>query len=53
MFNRAFFKLLSTEKVIIAMNWEPNANGITQILQLLNESQSTDTNIQRSVQQVL
>ena len=33
--------------------WEPLADGLQQIIQLLRESQSTDNNIQRNVQKVL
>lgn len=35
------------------MNWQPEAQGLAQILQLLRESQSPDTTIQRSVQKRL
>ena len=35
------------------MNWQPEENGLSQILQLLRESQSPDTRIQREVQQRL
>uniref|UniRef100_A0A8C5GZS9 Transportin-1 n=1 Tax=Gouania willdenowi TaxID=441366 RepID=A0A8C5GZS9_GOUWI len=33
--------------------WKPDEQGLTQILQLLKESQSPDTSMQRSVQQRL
>ena len=36
-----------------AMNWRPEQAGLQQILQLLKESQSPDTNTQRAVQQKL
>ena len=39
--------------MVSAMNWVPESNGLTQILQLLRESQSPDTRIQREVQQRL
>jgi hypothetical protein len=32
--------------------WKPLAEGLSQIIQLLKESQSTDNNIQRNVQKV-
>ena len=32
--------------------WQPEENGLRQILQLLKESQSPDTETQRAVQQV-
>ena len=34
------------------MNWVPNEEGLSQILQLLRESQSENTEVQRNVQQV-
>ena len=34
------------------MAWQPEENGLRQILQLLKESQSPDTATQRNVQQV-
>lgn len=34
------------------MAWQPEENGLGQILQLLRESQSPDTATQRAVQQV-
>ena len=34
------------------MTWQPQQEGLSQILQLLKESQSPDTAIQRTVQQV-
>lgn len=34
------------------MTWQPSEEGLLQIIQLLKESQSPDTNIQRAVQQV-
>lgn len=34
------------------MAWQPEENGLRQILQLLKESQSPDNEIQRNVQQV-
>jgi len=34
------------------MTWQPDASGLEQIIQLLKESQSPDTEIQRQVQQV-
>lgn len=34
------------------MSWQPQEEGLRQILQLLKESQSPDTAIQRAVQQV-
>lgn len=34
------------------MTWQPQEEGLRQIIQLLKESQSPDTNIQRAVQQV-
>ena len=43
---------LSQEKDKMAMSWQPEPNGLQQILQLLKESQSPDTETQRSVQQV-
>lgn len=36
----------------MALAWQPNTDGLEQILQLLKESQSPDTEIQRAVQQV-
>lgn len=36
----------------IGMTWQPQQEGLQQILQLLKESQSPDTAIQRTVQQV-
>ena len=35
------------------MNWQPEQNGLQQILQLLRESQSPDNATQRAVQQRL
>lgn len=35
------------------MSWEPQAEGLNQIIQLLKQSQSTDNAVQRSVQQVI
>nr|CAB3267152.1 transportin-1 [Phallusia mammillata] len=35
------------------MSWQPDASGLEQIIQLLKESQSPDTEIQRQVQQKL
>ena len=35
------------------MAWQPDASGLEQIIQLLKESQSPDTDIQRQVQQVV
>ncbi|CAK8675659.1 unnamed protein product [Clavelina lepadiformis] len=35
------------------MTWQPDASGLAQIIQLLKESQSPDTEIQRQVQQKL
>lgn len=32
--------------------WQPRQEGLEQILQLLKESQSADTGVQRTVQQV-
>ncbi|XP_030851610.1 transportin-1-like [Strongylocentrotus purpuratus] len=37
----------------MALAWQPNTDGLEQILQLLKESQSPDTEIQRAVQQKL
>lgn len=34
------------------MTWQPSEEGLLQIIQLLKESQSPDTNIQHAVQQV-
>lgn len=34
------------------MAWQPDEQGLQQILQLLKESQSPDNDIQRAVQQV-
>lgn len=34
------------------MTWQPQEEGLRQIIQLLKESQSPDTVIQRTVQQV-
>lgn len=34
------------------MSWQPVSSGLEQIIQLLKESQSPDTEIQRQVQQV-
>lgn len=34
------------------MAWQPEENGLRQILELLRESQSPDTTTQRLVQQV-
>ena len=34
------------------MSWQPQEEGLRQIIQLLKESQSADTAIQRAVQQV-
>ena len=34
------------------MTWQPVASGLEQIIQLLRESQSPDTETQRQVQQV-
>ncbi len=36
----------------MAMSWQPEQVGLQQIIQLLKESQSPDTETQRSVQQV-
>lgn len=36
----------------LSMTWQPQQEGLQQILQLLKESQSPDTAIQRTVQQV-
>lgn len=35
------------------MGWQPQKEGLDQILQLLKESQSPDTATQRAVQQVI
>lgn len=35
-----------------ALNWQPDQQGLEQILQLLKESQSPNTETQKSVQQV-
>ena len=35
-----------------ALNWQPDQQGLEQILQLLKESQSPDTETQRAVQEV-
>ena len=35
------------------MTWQPVNSGLEQIIQLLKESQSPDTEIQRQVQQVI
>ena len=35
-----------------ALNWQPDQQGLEQILQLLKESQSPNTETQRAVQQV-
>ena len=35
-----------------ALNWQPDQQGLEQILQLLKESQSPNTETQREVQQV-
>lgn len=43
---------LSREKAIMKMAWQPQEEGLRQILQLLKESQSPDTATQRAVQQV-
>ena len=32
--------------------WMPQAEGLQQIIQLLQESQSTDNNVQKNVQKV-
>ena len=32
--------------------WSPQEDGLKQIIELLKESQSSDTNVQRQVQQV-
>lgn len=37
---------------IMKMAWQPQEEGLRQILQLLKESQSPDTATQRAVQQV-
>lgn len=34
------------------MSWEPQPEGLNQIITLLKQSQSTDNNVQRAVQQV-
>ena len=34
------------------MAWEPQADGLSQIITLLKQSQSTDNEIQRNVQMV-
>lgn len=34
------------------MAWEPQADGLNQIITLLKQSQSTDNEIQRNVQMV-
>ena len=39
-------------KIYGDMAWQPSEAGLSQILQLLKESQSPDTEIQRAVQQV-
>jgi len=36
----------------MAAMWNPESNGLQQILQLLRESQSPDNTTQRTVQQV-
>lgn len=37
----------------MSLSWQPQEDGLRQILQLLKESQSPDTATQRAVQQVL
>uniref|UniRef100_H2ZM67 Transportin-1 n=1 Tax=Ciona savignyi TaxID=51511 RepID=H2ZM67_CIOSA len=39
--------------VLYKMTWQPDSSGLEQIIQLLKESQSPDTEIQRMVQQKL
>ena len=39
-------------EVSTPLNWEPNQSDLRQILQLLRESQSPNTETQRKVQQV-
>lgn len=34
-------------------NWQPQEHELAQVLELLKESQSSDTSVQRHVQQVL
>ena len=40
------------EEKMEALNWQPDQQGLEQILQLLKESQSPDTETQRAVQEV-
>lgn len=44
------FQLESVLRVCMA--WQPDEAGLTQILQLLKESQSPNNEVQRAVQQV-
>ena len=49
---RYFFLFLCSNLFKMVMAWSPTQDGIQQILQLLKESQSPDTQTQRAVQQV-
>lgn len=49
---RRVFLLLSLQQTKMEYEWKPDEQGLQQILQLLKESQSPDTTIQRTVQQV-
>lgn len=45
-------RVLTIGVEVMKMDWTPDEDGLRQILQLLKESQSPDTNTQRAVQQV-
>ena len=46
-----FFLVIGIKK-FAAMTWEPDSAGLTQIIELLGQSQSPDTETQRIVQGV-
>ena len=45
-------RLVSKKNTMATTMWVPKEDGLRQIIALLNESQSPDTNVQREVQQV-
>lgn len=51
-FRQYFDKKQKADKNMEALNWQPDQQGLEQILQLLKESQSPDTETQRAVQEV-
>lgn len=46
------FSRISIVRIRMATMWAPKEDGLRQIIELLKESQSSDTAVQRQVQQV-